>query len=1086
MDRSELLEIITKAKQSGQKKLDLSGKWIQEVPESIGQLTNLTYLNLSSNQLTALPESIGQLINLTYLNLSSNQLTALPESIGQLINLTYLNLSSNQLTALPESIGQLINLTYLNLSSNQLTALPESIGQLSNLASLYLRSIQLTVLPDWIGQLSNLISLYLSDNQLTVLPESIGQLTNLISLYFDANQLTVLPESIGQLTNLTSLNFDANQLTVLPESIGQLTNLTSLYFTSNKLRTLPESIGQLSNLISLYLGNNQLTLLPESIGRLTNLTSLNLGNNQLTLLPESIGQLANLNSFNLISNQLRTLPESIGQLSNLISLYLISNQLRTLPESIGQLSNLTSLYLSYNQLKVLPESIGQLINLTSLNLSPNQLELLPESIGQLINLTSLNLSSNQLELLPESIGRLINLKPLNIDSNPLNKIPPEVVKKGSIAVLDYYRQRLEEQTDYIYEAKLLIIGEGGAGKTSLANKLINSKYQLKLEGSKHPEKTTEGIDVLRLDFPHSSGNSFRMNLWDFGGQEIYHATHQFFLTKRSLYLLIADTRQDNTDFNYWLEIVELLSESSPALIIKNEKQDRPCQVNENQLRERFPNLEKILSTNLSTNRGLPAIRAAIQHHISQLPHIGTPLPKTWVRVREALEADNRNYITQAEFLTLCDIYGFKRRENKLQLSGYLHDLGVCLHFQEDPILKNWIILKPEWGTTAVYTVLDTPKVQESLGYFTQADLATIWSNDQYSDMRDELLHLMMRFKLCYEIPHRPRTYIAPQLLSPNQPKYDWTDRDNLILRYKYEFMPKGMLTRFTVEMHRLIDRDLVWKEGVILIQDNARAEVIEAYYKNEIRIRISGKLKKSLLEIIRYEFCQIHDSYEKLRYQEFIPCNCSICKGSQTPHSYPLKRLEERLRNNRQEIECDISYTMVSVRDLIDDAIGSSQPVPVLELDYNKLSHEPTIVPPFQLNFSINQSQTQEQPVANTTNNLQGANIGNFANEVKDQARQQANQNIQNSEKQSLAEAAKEIQTLIDQLAQSYPTTTMPEKVGFASAIVQQIDINPSLSTRVLSASKAGGTAAIGQFLNHPLSSFIIAAIEDWQKTKQP
>jgi hypothetical protein len=86
---------------------------------------------------------------------------------------------------------------------------------------------------------------------------------------------------------------------------------------------------------------------------------------------------------------------------------------------------------------------------------------------------------------------------------------------------------------------------------------------------------------------------------------------------------------------------------------------------------------------------------------------------------------------------------------------------------------------------------------------------------------------------------------------------------------------------------------------------------------------------------------------------------------------------------------------------------------------------------------------------------------------------------------QNLAEAAKEIQTIIDQLAQSYPTITMPEKVGFASAIVQQIDTNPSLSTRVLSASKAGGAAAIGQFLNHPLSSFIIAAIEDWQQTKQ-
>jgi len=144
-------------------------------------------------------------------------------------------------------------------------------------------------------------------------------------------------------------------------------------------------------------------------------------------------------------------------------------------------------------------------------------------------------------------------------------------------------------------------------------------------------------------------------------------------------------------------------------------------------------------------------------------------------------------------------------------------------------------------------------------------------------------------------------------------------------------MPKGMLTHFIVEMHRLIERDLVWKDGVILAHDNARAEIIEAYYKNEISIRISGKLKKPLREKICHEFDKIHASYNKpedppenhrLRYQEFIPCNCSVCKGSQSPYFYDLKRLEERLNNDRQEIECDIGYEMVNVRNLIDDAIG--------------------------------------------------------------------------------------------------------------------------------------------------------------------
>jgi internalin A len=575
----------------------------------------------------------------------------------------------------------------------------------------------------------------------------------------------------------------------------------------------------------------------------------------------------------------------------------------------------------------LPEAIGNLDGLVYLDLCSNQLTALPDSIGDLTNLISLDLRRNKLIALPESIGKLVNLKSLQLDENPLREVPPEVLRKGGIAVRDYYRQRLEEKTDYIYEAKLLVVGEGGAGKTSLVNKLIDTDYELKLEGSATAEKSTEGIDVFRLDFSHPSGNLFRINIWDFGGQSIYHATHQFFLTKRSLYILVADTRQESTDFDYWFEVIELLSDASPSLIIKNEKQDRLCQVNENQLRGRFKNLKDTFSTNLATNRGLPEILTAVQHYISQLPHIGTPLPKTWIRVRQVLESDPRNYITQQEFLNLCDSHGFKRRQDKLQLSGYLHDLGVCLHFQDDKVLKNWIILKPEWGTTAVYRILDTKKVQKEFGHFIHSDLALIWADDQYNDMHDELLQLMMRFKLCYEIPHRPRTYIAPQLLSPNQPEYlcPWNDTDNLILRYQYDFMPKGMLTRFSVEMHRLIDQDLIWKDGVILIDKNARAEIIENYYRKEIRIRISGKIKKSLLEKIRHEFDKIHESYgDRLRYQEFIPCNCSTCKGSKTPHSYPLNRLEERLKNRRDTIECDISYQPVSVRNLLDDTIGQT------------------------------------------------------------------------------------------------------------------------------------------------------------------
>lgn len=165
-----------------------------------------------------------------------------------------------------------------------------------------------------------------------------------------------------------------------------------------------------------------------------------------------------------------------------------------------------------------------------------------------------------------------------------------------------------------------------------------------------------------------------MNIWDFGGQEIYHATHQFFLTRRSLYILVADDRKEDTNFDYWLRVVELLSGGSPLIIVQNEKQGRRRDVNIGSLRARFENLRDAYTVDLADNRGLEELTKALQRQLEQLPLIGAPLPKTWRRVREALEKDPRDYIGLDEYFALCTEHRFERREDMLQLSGYLHDL----------------------------------------------------------------------------------------------------------------------------------------------------------------------------------------------------------------------------------------------------------------------------------------------------------------------------------------------------------------------------------------------------------------------------
>ncbi|MBW4429070.1 MAG: leucine-rich repeat domain-containing protein [Nostoc desertorum CM1-VF14] len=753
----------------------------------------------------------------------------------------------------------------------------------------------------------------LSDKGLTTLPPEIVQLTNLQTLDLSSNQLSSLPPEIVQLTNLQTLDLRYNQLSSLPPKIGQLTNLQSLFLNTNQLSSLPPEIGQLTNLQSLFLSTNQLSSLPPEIGQLTNLQSLFLSTNQLSSLPPEIGQLTNLQSLFLSTNQLSSLPPEIGQLTNLERFSLYNNQLSSLSLEIFQLINLHLLDLSFNQMSSLPPEIGQLSNLQFLDLRVNQLSSLPQEMMQLLNLKKLDLRRNPVPIPPEILG-----------SNNLSQDPGDVNE-----ILDFYfRVQDAAETEPFYEAKLLIVGEGGAGKTSLAKKIKDETYELQQD-----EESTEGIKVIRCNFTQSNGKDFRINIWDFGGQEIYHQTHQFFLSKRSLYALVADTRKENTDFYYWLKVVELLSDKSPVFIVKNEKQDRQCEVDGGQLRGEFDNLKEILPTNLDTNRGLAHIKDAIQLYISNLDHVGTPLPKLWVRVRAALENDSRNYISVEEYFTLCRVNNLTDRKDMLRLSNYLHDLGVCLHFQDDSTLKHYVILKPEWGTTAVYKVLDNQTVKQNLGCFTINDLKNIWQDGEYADMQDELLQLMMRFKLCYEIPDRRDTYIAPQLLSIEKADYNWDDHNNLILRYTYTFMPKGILTRFIVETHRWIEQQkLVWKNGVVLNKDQTRAEIIENYNQREIKIRVSGNRTKELMAVITHELEKIHNSYEHLQYQTLVPCNCETCKNLPTPYSYSLDKLNKRLSDRRYQIECENSYEMVDIRRLIDDVINQEY----LQSDYPK------------------------------------------------------------------------------------------------------------------------------------------------------
>ncbi|KKM62500.1 hypothetical protein LCGC14_1521040 [marine sediment metagenome] len=92
---------------------------INEVPKSIGALTNLKVLIISGETLQSIPSSIGRLKSLKVLSLRRNKLTKLPKSLGNLYSLEGLDLAYNPLSQLVETIENLHSLKELFLDKKQ-------------------------------------------------------------------------------------------------------------------------------------------------------------------------------------------------------------------------------------------------------------------------------------------------------------------------------------------------------------------------------------------------------------------------------------------------------------------------------------------------------------------------------------------------------------------------------------------------------------------------------------------------------------------------------------------------------------------------------------------------------------------------------------------------------------------------------------------------------------------------------------------------------------------------------------------------------------------------------------------------------
>jgi len=576
-----------------------------------------------------------------------------------------------------------------------------------------------------------------------------------------------------------------------------------------------------------------------------------------------------------------------------------------------------------NNICSIPDEIINLKKLAKIDLENNSVINISEQLSNLKGLSHLNLKNNRLTEMPVKVANMKCLKALEIEGNPFEMLPPEIVARGIESVRNFFKE-LEEQ-DFLYEVKLIIVGEGRVGKTCLSKALINNDYKL---GN---EESTEGIKINSWIIPKDEINKinskiqrdFQINIWDFGGQEIYHSTHQFFLTKRSIYMLVTESRKEDShdDFFYWLNIIKLLGGKSPVIMVLN-KSDQPTkELPIKEYRDTFNNIKGFekLSLKEGYEDSVQHFKNTLKQIASSLPHIGSPLPKRWVEIRqeiEILKLSGLNYISESEYFDICKKH-YRKEENALYLSDFFHDLGVFLHFRNDIDLKETVILNHEWITSGVYNILDDKQVIANKGRFSTDDLIRIWSNEEHKYKIRELLSLMKnkKFDLCFELPNGE--YLVPRLLPVDEIDHSWvTHPGNLKFEFRYKFMPKGLLTRLIVKMNNDIFSDKYWRYGVILQYENTQAIIKEKYFENKITIELSGSNKREYLFMIRKAINEIHKDFNNIQVKEMVPCICSHCKTVDQSSFYDFELLLRYELKKIPTIRCNLSLDEVPVADL--------------------------------------------------------------------------------------------------------------------------------------------------------------------------
>ncbi|MCP5103903.1 MAG: GTP-binding protein, partial [bacterium] len=418
------------------------------------------------------------------------------------------------------------------------------------------------------------------------------------------------------------------------------------------------------------------------------------------------------------------------------------------------------------------------------------------------------------------------------------------------------------------EVKVLLVGDGAAGKTSLVKRLLGQDFDKN-------ESQTHGININTMEITQNNCK-IKIRLWDFGGQEIMHATHQFFLSKRSLYILVLDGRKDEKT-EYWLNHIKSFGGDSPVLVALNKIDQNPgFDLNRRFLEEKYPNIKGFYPLSCADRTGIEAFTNHLKQAVDSVEIKSTRWGTPWFNVKKSLEKMADAFISYKEYRTICNQARVPDDPGRETLVEFLNDLGVIVHFK-DLELNDTHILQPRWVTEAVYKIINSPRLAKGKGVLSPDHLPEILKKKTKADFYYPpekyrfVIRLMRKFELCFQFGDN--RILVPGLLDTGEPGFAFDYNGALRFIVYYDFLPPSVLPRFIVKMHKDIHNRLQWRTGVVLYDADYRSTaVVKADIEaKRIYFFVTGPQKRDYFAVLLTVLRRINQDFQKLETTELVP-----------------------------------------------------------------------------------------------------------------------------------------------------------------------------------------------------------------------